>query len=121
MATTPTAQTDNKMGMMSALAALFGGKGAAAPQQPLSEPMPGSMGMPSEQSAQPQAKDTVADSAAPAAPGMMGSQEGQGLVGALHDLIRFFQAKPASASNDNKYQKALTDAGIPASETGVGM
>ena len=46
--------------------------------------------------------------------------DGSGLSGALQNLLKFFSAKPGSASNDAKYQKALTDAGIPADQTGVG-
>lgn len=43
-----------------------------------------------------------------------------GIEGALQNLLKFFSAKPASASNDLKYQKALEEAGIPADQTGVG-
>ena len=114
---TPTAQGDSK-DKMSALAALFGAKGAATQPAPMSEPNPA----PATGEAIPgQAKDTAAESAAPAAPGAKAPQGQDGLMGALRDLIKFFQAKPASASNDDKYQKALTEAGVPAGETGVGM
>jgi hypothetical protein len=70
------------------------------------------------------AKDTAADSGVPAQPGMPPAQAPQGgeggLLGALKNLMQFFDAKAGSASNDSRYQKALTDAGIPADQTGIG-
>ena len=47
-------------------------------------------------------------------------QSQTGLLGALANLIQFVQAKPGSGSTMNRTQKALTDAGIPAEDTGVG-
>lgn len=67
------------------------------------------------------AKDTSQDSApgeATAAP--TPAQNSDGFLGALKNLMQFFQAKRGSASNDDKYQKILTEAGIPASQTGIG-
>lgn len=69
------------------------------------------------------AKDTAGDSA-PQDPnnpeGMAPQADSKGLLGALQNLMQFFSAKPASASNDDRYQKILTDAGIPAGDTGIG-
>ena len=42
-----------------------------------------------------------------------------GFMEALQNLFSLFGKKPGSASNDAKYQKALTDAGLPAEETGI--
>ncbi len=47
-------------------------------------------------------------------------QSQSGLLGALMNMIQFASARPGSASNTNKYQKALTDAGLPVEDTGVG-
>ena len=38
---------------------------------------------------------------------------------ALKGFKKFFDAKPGSASNDDKYKKALMEAGIPEGDTGV--
>jgi hypothetical protein len=43
-----------------------------------------------------------------------------GLWATIMNLAKFMQATPASASNDAKYQKYLTDAGIDPDDTGVG-
>ncbi len=108
-----TAQSTSKMA--EALAALFGkGKAPAAnPADPTDEaraPMPA-------------ASDT-AEASAPAAPSSPGApsptDNKDGLMAALHGLLKFMAAKPGSASNDAKYQAALTDAGIPADQTGIG-
>ena len=115
---TPTAGADSK-DKLGALMALFGAKGGTAAPPPMGEPNPA----PADAiaAAPGQAKDTAAESATPPAPGAKGTQGQGGLMSALQDLVKFFQAKPGSASNDAKYQKAMTDAGLPAGETGVGM
>lgn len=122
MDVTPTAQTDSK-GLAGALAALLGAKGAQAPGA-VGAQMPSAPAMGSAMPTavlQGQAADTSADSKTPANPGGTAAPgEDSGLMGALKDLMKFFQAKPASASNDARYQAALTEAGIPADQTGIG-
>lgn len=123
MDATPTAQTQDPA-MLAKLAAMFGGKGESAPAPAGPEAMPSSAPAAASSGT---AADTAKDSAAPST-----MQEGQaqaapsaasgkgGLMEALQSLMQFFQAKPASASNDDLYQKRLEEAGIPADETGVG-
>ncbi len=43
-----------------------------------------------------------------------------GFMDALKGFKKFFDAKPGSASNDDKYRKALQEAGIPEGDEGVG-
>ena len=131
MDATPTAQTQDPA-MLAKLAALFGSKGASQPGMQTGQPSAMPSSAPATISSG-TAADTSKDSASPAA-GLPNGQSGEGLdqaassaagkgglMEALQNLMKFLQAKPASASNDNLYQKRLEEAGIPAGETGVGQ
>lgn len=99
-----TAQPDQ--GKLAQLMALFGG-GDKSPGMPAA-PING-------------AKDTSADSSAkPFEAPQAAAPESDGLLGALKNLVQFFQAKSGSASNDAKYQKAMGDAGMPEEDMGIG-
>lgn len=52
---------------------------------------------------------------------LSGTPQTSSFMQALQGFKKFLEAKPASASNDKKYQKAFMDAGIPESDTGVGQ
>lgn len=124
----PPASTTQPQGLQQALMALMAAKKGQGG-------MPGSSpegGMPSGSAGH--VEDTSAASASPEAQdagiapgvGSLASMEGapplheSGFMGAIKGLLKLFESKPASASNDKKYQKALEEAGVPAEETGIG-
>lgn len=101
-------------GMMQKLASMFGGAGQAKKTV-----VPGELPDSAAASAGPEAAG-IDDDITKVAPDITGGDSG-GLMAALQNLMQFLKAKPGSASNDQKYQTALEDAGLPPSETGVGM
>ena len=115
--TTQTAQAPSiDPSMIAKLAAMFGkGSGQSAPT--VEPPMPTGMMSPDSATASATPMD---GSMPPQAPGAPPVPAQGGLMDALRSLFQLFQSEPGSASNDARYQKDLTDAGIPPSETGIG-
>ena len=115
--TTQTAQAPSiDPSMIAKLAAMFGkGSGQSAPT--VEPPMPTGMMSPDSATASATPMD---GSMPPQAPGAPPVPAQGGLMDALRNLLQFFQAKSGSASNDQAYQKDLTDAGMAPGDTGIG-
>jgi len=68
------------------------------------------------------ADDTNVSGPAPSglASALSGIAHHNSFMDALRGIKRFVTSKPGSASNDSKYQKDLTDAGMDPNDTGIG-
>ena len=115
--TTQTAQAPSiDPSMIAKLAAMFGkGSGQSAPT--VEPPMPTGMMSPDSATASATPMD---GSMPPQAPGAPPVPALGGLMDALRNLLQVVQAKSGSASNDQAYQKDLTDAGMAPGDTGIG-